>query len=301
MIDFDIDLVIPYVDNKEPVWIETYNNYCKNNHLVGLQRNINSVRFDDLGFFESMLKNVDKFMPWVRKIFLIVSNIEQVPEYINKEKTCVVLHKDIIPAKFLPTFNSTTIEMFIQNIPDLSEHFIYSNDDMYPVGKLSKEDFFTESGKIRMNFKEKNLLMQDNMFRRVCLNCQHKIDMILKTTRGRNIFMKPNHTMTPMIKSHIKYIHEKLDRIILPKCGVFRTDEQHNQYLYPLYELGTNNCEQSFIDFKYISFKHNPTKIINEIKNGGHQIICINDVETPNRDLINHNKKLIINALNECK
>ena len=35
--------------------------------------------------------------------------------------------------EFLPTFNSTTIETMPHYIPNLSEHFIYFNDDMFLI------------------------------------------------------------------------------------------------------------------------------------------------------------------------
>lgn len=37
---------------------------------------------------------------------------------------------DFVPAQHLPTFNSHVFETFLWQIPGLSEHFIYLNDDM---------------------------------------------------------------------------------------------------------------------------------------------------------------------------
>ena len=144
-------------------------------------------------------------MPWVRTIHLIVSNKEQVKDYMRTPKTHVVLHSDIIPAKFLPTFNSTTIEMFIPNIQGLAEHFIYSNDDMFPVAPLSKEDFFTEDGKIRVNFKEMVFSNSDhNQFHRVCWNNHRDVLIALGLPlKGMNHF-RPRHTMSAMLLSDCK-------------------------------------------------------------------------------------------------
>jgi hypothetical protein len=83
-------------------------------------------------------------MPFVRTVHLVVSNVEQVPEWLDQSKIHVVLHKEIIPESLLPTFNSTTIEMFLYRIPGLAEHFIYSNDDMFPINSMSAEDFFKD-------------------------------------------------------------------------------------------------------------------------------------------------------------
>ena len=55
-------------------------------------------------------------MSFIRTVHLVVSNIEQVPEWLDQSKVHVVLHKDIIPEDLLPTFNSTTIEMYLCGI-----------------------------------------------------------------------------------------------------------------------------------------------------------------------------------------
>ena len=81
-------------------------------------------------------------MQFIRTVHLVVSNKEQVPEWLDQSKVHVVLHEDIIPKELLPTFNSTTIEMFLHKIPGLAEHFIYSNDDMMPMNKMDVHDFF---------------------------------------------------------------------------------------------------------------------------------------------------------------
>lgn len=85
-------------------------------------------------------------MPFIRTVHLVVSNIEQVPEWLDQSKVHVVLHKDIIPEDLLPTFNSTTIEMYLCKILGLAEHFIYSNDDMMPMNDMAVGDFFNEDG-----------------------------------------------------------------------------------------------------------------------------------------------------------
>ena len=41
-------------------------------------------------------------------------------------------------------FNSRSIETKIHHIPGLAEHFIYFNDDMILLRKVSKSDFFID-------------------------------------------------------------------------------------------------------------------------------------------------------------
>ncbi len=60
----------------------------------------------------------------------------------------VVHHADIFdPAVTTqPTFNSCMIESQIANIPELAEHFIYSNDDMFMMRPLERRHLFTDDG-----------------------------------------------------------------------------------------------------------------------------------------------------------
>jgi hypothetical protein len=286
MVDFDVDLVVPFVDNKDPVWRQCYLDFCAlNNEFARIQEMV-GARFDDFGFFEYSLKLIDKFMPWIRNIYLIVSNPEQVPDYINKKKTKIVLHKDIIPAQYLPTFNSTTIEMFIPNIKGLSEHFIYTNDDMYPVAPLTKDDFFTEDGKIKMNFSGRDIRHNSKQFRQVCLRCFQHVAEVLGYRHDDYTYLKPNHSMTPMVKSHCIECLEKLAPHIYPNIWAFRTEYQHNQYIYPLYEYLINNREEGPIRFLYTSLKHSADEIAANLTSGAYQIICLNDVSLPDRSAL---------------
>ena len=52
-----------------------------------------------------------------------------------------IYHKYIIPSKYLPTFNSITIETFFNKIPNISENFVYINDDVF-FGNYLSNDFF---------------------------------------------------------------------------------------------------------------------------------------------------------------
>lgn len=283
MIDFDVDLVVPFVDNNESVWRKVFYKYCNKTKQYDRMGSIEGPRFDNPGLFEYCLRCIDKFMPWIRKIHLIVSNIEQVPEYINKEKTHIVLHKDIIPEKYLPTFNSSMIEMFITNIEGLSEHFIYINDDMYALSPLLKEDFFTDDGKIKMNFSKKNILDNDNQFRRMCLNGFQHIAKALNYEVDEHIFLKPSHSFTPMIKSHCIDCLNKIKEFVYSNINPFRTEFDHNQYIYSSYEKITNNSVDSNIKFSYIDLNLDIEFIINKLTSNKYQIICINDTEIKNR------------------
>ena len=146
-----IDLVVAYVDNQDPTWRKTFIDYCiKTNQRVKIG-DLHGSRFEDIGLINYQLRLANKNMPWLDNIYLLLSNIEQAPKNLPSNVK-VVLHKDFIPRQFLPTFNSTTIEMFLWNIPNLQEHFIYANDDMLPCKPMLPNDFFYRNF-IRIKFK----------------------------------------------------------------------------------------------------------------------------------------------------
>ena len=101
-------------------------------------------RYKDWGLFKYWFRGVEKYAPWVDKVYLITWG--HLPEWLNtnSEKLVIVNHKDYIPEKYLPTFNSNVIELNIHRIKELSENFVLFNDDMYLINNVNKEDFFNE-------------------------------------------------------------------------------------------------------------------------------------------------------------
>lgn len=139
----DIDVVIPWVDPTDKEWQASKNKFLKdlNNDKVDNSEN----RFRDWDNFKYVFRGIDKFMPWVHKIYLITCG--QVPDWMNKEaddRLVIVNHSDYIPKEYLPTFSSHPIELNLHRIKELSEHFIYLNDDYFVINETSPEDFFID-------------------------------------------------------------------------------------------------------------------------------------------------------------
>jgi hypothetical protein len=124
--NFPIDWVFPYVNCDDIEWQQSYMYERKKLNLPINKNYMNGVRYRDLGFLPYLIRGLDKYCNWLNHIFIIVATESQIPKWLNTNhpKIRIVLHKDIIPEEYLPTFNSTTIEMFLKNIPGLSEHFI---------------------------------------------------------------------------------------------------------------------------------------------------------------------------------
>lgn len=140
--DRKIDFVILWVDGSDPKWLIDKNKYSNNKTGDAVTDN----RFRDWGNLKYWFRGVEKYASWVNKIYFITYG--HIPNWLNTDnsKLVIVKHEDYIPNEYLPTFNSNVIELNLNKIADLSEHFVLFNDDMFIINKTSPEDFFDKNG-----------------------------------------------------------------------------------------------------------------------------------------------------------
>lgn len=134
----NIDFVVLWVDGNDPKWQAEKAKYQGKT----LDDSNSAHRFRDWGLMHYWFRAVEKFCPWVRKVHFVTCG--HVPQWLNLDcpKLNHVKHSDYIPAEYLPTFNANTIEMNIHRIPDLSEYFVFFNDDMFLARPMAETDFF---------------------------------------------------------------------------------------------------------------------------------------------------------------
>lgn len=142
-INFPVDIVIPWVDGSDPKWIAEKEKYMENmRHNEGN----GDSRYRDWGILKYWFRSIEKNAPWIDKIHFITCG--HLPNWLNTKnhKLHLVLHKDYIPKEYLPTFSAHPIELNIHRIANLSEHFIYMNDDTFIMEPINKEFYFSKSG-----------------------------------------------------------------------------------------------------------------------------------------------------------
>ncbi len=135
----EVDFVIAWVDGSDPKWKAEKDRFDKRPSKGSAE-----VRFRDWNNLRYWFRGVEKFAPWVRKIHFVTWG--HLPKWLNVDapKLNIVNHREYIPEKYLPTFNSHTIELNLHRIDGLAENFVYFNDDMFLTGPVEKEDFFFE-------------------------------------------------------------------------------------------------------------------------------------------------------------
>ena len=139
----NIDFVIAWVDGNDPVWQKEKRKW--ENEEIGskLDRwNLDISRYRDWDTLKFWFRAVEEFAPWVRKIHFVTYG--HFPDWLNtkNEKLHLVRHDQFIPECYLPTFSSHCIELNLHRIKDLSEYFVYFNDDMFLINTVSEKDFF---------------------------------------------------------------------------------------------------------------------------------------------------------------
>ena len=152
-----IDLVYMWVDGKDPAWIKKKSMYDEK--LATLSKEVVSeCRYFDNEELRFSLRSVEKYAPWINHIYIITDN--QVPVWLNTkhEKITIIDHSQIMPSEVLPCFSSPALECGLANIPNLSEHFIYQNDDMLFFQPVSPDFFFTPSGDPIVRLRRRTLL-----------------------------------------------------------------------------------------------------------------------------------------------
>lgn len=287
----EIDYVVTYVDNNDIKWLKSYIN-CSLKHKK--QVFLKSARFRTPNTLKYHLRGVAKYMPWIRNLYLIVSNDSQVPEWINKKNVKIIYHKDYIPQQFLPTFNSNTIEMFMWKIKGLSDNFIYANDDIYINHDLKKSDFFDAYNcNIKANIGYLNLNNTNTVFQNMLRNTQEIIFDDLGMIHEDKV-LKSDHSIKPLKKYVFKYFFDKYTNKMNNSITPFRHDNNITLELCNFYFYLTNQYSLKSTNDVYTEYKDdNINEIIQDIKNPNIDTLCINDVTSFKGNYEEYNKKLI--------
>ena len=263
-----MDVVITFVDGNDPVWKADYQKYT---NIPVMQK-----RFRDWGTLKYLLRGIEVNMPFIRNVYLVVSHLSQVPQWADWENLKVVLHKDIIPEKFLPTFNCNPIEMHLHRIPGLDEEYLYFNDDMYPVAECRAEDFFRD-GKALIGYYRHYIA--SGMYKKICRNSDRLARKALDMKPSCS-FARPQHICSPMFRSECEKVYAFAEEeIAKTSASRTRTEENLNQYLFLDYQYYKGRLLPEVVTNKHISVAlTSVAKLRKAILEPRGKMLCVNDV-----------------------
>lgn len=290
--EFPVDIVIPWL-NPTSKWEAEYNKY---------RGHENPGRVRDLGTFKYLLRSIEVNVPWVNKIFILLYDEEQKPAWLTESsKIRIVYHKDFIPESYLPNFNSLVTDMHICFIKDLSEHFIFINDDMFFMQKIPRNMYFTGDSKpVHQKSLHYGHFIKYNhaQFRYIEENMYNFVNGIVQAP----LLWQTYHLPIPFLKSFQQYIWYKYGDKIAEKLSnshIRANKNICNWVFYGLEEI-LSLCHFDNIYTKYpctcFDLCDGMTNIEGRIKNK--YVACLNDGDFLTKDF-NKVKTDIIKIMNK--
>ena len=309
----DIDIVIPWVDGSDKKWLREKEKYTKD---MKKGESTHEARFRDWNQLKYVLRSIELNLPWVHKIFLVTAR--QVPQWLKKDtgKLKIVFHDEFIPAQYLPTFSSHTIELNIHRIPNLSEHFIYFNDDIFVLNPMQPSDFFRnglpcDNALLHIHCPKKSLMIHTIAHNDAGVINEHfNIHKVMFGNLSKwfcyryglknllwNVFLsvcprfpgfRQNHLANSYLKStFFKVWDEEFDYLNSVCLNKFREVNDVNQWVMREWQLASN-CFYPYNKFKYgkmIDFEKRDFVLeLNDCKktilSSKLKMICINDGDT---------------------
>ena len=299
-----IDFVLAWVDGSDKSWQEIK----KKNDTEKKTANNNESRYRDWNQLKYWFRGVEKFAPWVNKIYFVTCG--QKPEWLdeNNPKIVLVNHKDYMKEDYLPTFSANPIELNFHRIKGLSEHFVYFNDDMFIINPVKEGDFFknglpcdsycesplfmygagssfpymlvNDSEIIAKHFNKREYIKK-NLFK--YLNIKYGLksnitNLFMMRYKQFSGFSYP-HIPSSFLKSTYEEVwnneEEVLDSVSKNK---FRTNNDVNQYIFKAWQYCTGKFMPRSLKFgDNIPITNENSKLIKTIKGSRYKVLCIND------------------------
>ena len=277
-----MDAVITYVNGDDPLWKQDYEQFAGEPMLV--------KRFRDWGTLPYLFRGIEAFMPFIDRVFLVVSRESQVPEWLNRDKVNVVYHKDFIPEQYLPTFNASMIEMFLHRIPGLGEKYVYMNDDVFPVREVKEQDLFPGGKPAKQMALE---ISRVSDFSRLCKDsCT-----LARKAAGLPIrpwYYRPQHSVTPFLKSACEEAFKACESEIMASLSPVRKPGNFNQYYFSDYMFFKHIAVSRRISHRHFSMAiTSADDIVKYLQKPRRNFVCINDVDMPKMRYMYSKERLI--------
>lgn len=299
----DIDFVVTWVDMNDPEWKKEFSKYSRKQENE--KNGVADARFRDYGFLKYWFRGIEKFAPWVRKIHFVTCG--QKPEWldVSNPRLNPVDHKDIIPAQFLPTYNSVVIERYLHLIPGLADHFVYFNDDVYIIRPVGQDRFFrnglprdiaaflynpawsqwykTLNNNIRIinrHFDKREVMARDHdKWFDKSYGPRAKWNYLLKPY-GKFITLRTPHNAQPYLKSTFDEVWAAAEKELTEtSANRFRSVTDFTPELFRTWQICRSNFEpyNTYADTKMFPLLIRSRQAVKAIREQSYSLVCIND------------------------
>lgn len=265
-----IDVLVPWVNPNDTKWVSQYREYKYKEKGEKAD-----CRFRDMGTFKYFFRGIEKNMPWVRYVFLLLASESQIPSWLNTKnpKLKIVYHRSFIPESELPTFNSSVINCYAPFIKELSNTYVLFNDDFFAVQPLSESDFFINDRPVneyKVNYDRYGI----TYWHKNILNGYK----ILESQLGQATHYKPGHGPISFKKDLQLFIWNKFNFSIKRALANSRFRKETNVTDWMFFDA---MVQLNLTDKRTVNINQYEYKPKFSIRN---KIVCFNDTEALNAD-----------------
>lgn len=271
---FPVDFVVLWVDGSDPEWQASKRRWQEAAGIstaTPAEEDANGAcRYNDNGLLRYWFRGVDRFAPWVRRVFFVTSGHR--PTWLDEScpRLRVVSHSDFMPAKYLPTFNPRPVHFCLHLIPDLAEHFVLFDDDTFLLRPITPSLYFRKGLPRLPATLRMTAFRRDRNWHRILWNNFYEVNVLLDVSRsiqanGRKWFnpfvlgprlalsnairFRLNHNIPasdfghlphPHLKSTFAELWERCPATLERTCmSRFRSHDQVNHWLASSWNLAT--------------------------------------------------------------
>ncbi|MFB2583209.1 stealth conserved region 3 domain-containing protein [Herbiconiux sp. P15] len=285
-VGFEIDMVFSWVDGTA---IEFQRARAKRmaSYVVG-DGDDSEARYRQIDELKYALRSVYMFAPWVRRIFIATDSPK--PAWLADDPRVTIMpsEKFFKNLSDLPTHNSHAVEAQLHRIPGISEHFLYSNDDMFFGRPVSPDLFFSPGGITKFVEADTRIGLGGNALHRSGFENAARVNRELLQNRfGRVTTRHLEHCAAPLRKSVLFEMEQEFSaEFARTAASPFRsaTDISVTNSFYHYYALMTGRAVvQTEAKVRYIetTLKVALKEMDALLKKRSMDMFCLNDGSQP--------------------
>lgn len=285
-IDFDIDIVFSWVDGTSSEFQRARAQRMQT-YVVG-EGDDSPARYRQIDELKYALRSVAQYAPWIRRIFIVTDSAR--PAWLGEHPNVTIVRSEDFfeDVSVLPTHNSHAIESQLHHIKGLSEHFIYSNDDMFFGRPVSPDMFFSPGGVTKFIEATTRIgLGEPDTTRSGFENAARVNRALLRERFGRVTTRHLEHAATPLRVSVLQQLQNEFpEDFARTAASAFRsaTDISVTNSLYHYYALMTGRAVvQESATVKYIetTLATAAGEMARLLKRRDYDFFCLNDGSQP--------------------
>jgi hypothetical protein len=285
-VPFEIDMVFSWVDGTA---IEFQRARAKRMaaYVVG-EGDDSEARYRQIDELKYALRSVYMFAPWVRRIFIATDSPK--PAWLADDPRVTIMPSEQFFKNLsdLPTHNSHAVEAQLHRIPDIAEHFLYSNDDMFFGRPVTPDLFFSPGGITKFVEADTRIGLGQNALHRSGFENAARVNRELLQNRfGRVTTRHLEHCAAPLRKSVLFEMENEFEaEFARTAASPFRsaTDISVTNSFYHYYALMTGRAVvQTEAKVRYIetTLRAALKEMDTLLKKRSMDMFCLNDGSKP--------------------